>query len=386
MQKRILGKTGEEVSILGFGAMRLPLVDPKNPESIDEDMAVAMARSAFDSGVNYIDTAYNYHGASAMMPGQSELFVGRILRDGYRGKVKVATKLPTWVVQNRKHMGEILDSQLERIGVEQIDFYLAHNFNHNTWPATRNMGILEFLAEAKKDGRVKHVGFSYHDNAELFEELLDVFDWSFVQIQYNYLDTDFQAGRRGLEAAAARGMGVVVMEPLRGGLLTQRMPLEYEEFLAGVHPGWSLADWGLRWVWDQPEVGIVLSGMSTIEQVKENVAIANDVGSLSRKEREALQEIRERFLSRIEVNCTGCGYCLPCPSGVNIPGVFNLYNDYNLVDSEANHNIASFSYNAYMGDQEVAGNCTSCGVCEPRCPQGIEMSKVMPEVAQHFGR
>lgn len=385
MQKRRLGKTGEDVSILGFGAMRLPVTDPGNPESIDRPLAARMMRTAFDAGVNYVDTGYTYHSGGAVQPGQSEPCVGEVLAEGYRGKVKVATKLPTWMVDSKKRMREILDDQLRRLGVEWIDFYLAHNLNHDTWPATRALGILEFLDEERQNGRIKHVGFSFHDHYSLFEELAGAFDWSFVQIQYNYFDTEYQAGRRGLELAAGKGMGVIVMEPLRGGLLTQHMPEDCARYLADKHPGWSLADWGLRWVWDNPDAGLALSGMSTPEQLEENLAIAGAAGPLTPEERDAAAEVARRLAARVKVNCTGCGYCLPCPSGVNIPNLFPMFNNYYLSDSDAHRKAISWAYNAYTPPEQKAGNCVSCGTCEPRCPQGIAIGKVMPEVAATFG-
>lgn len=387
MQKRILGKTGEEVSILGFGAMRLPVLDSGDQTSIDEPAATAMIRSAIDGGVNYLDTAWPYHRAGDInSPGVSEPFLGKVLRDGYREKVKVATKLPVWIMRDKAQMHKTLDLQLERLGLTQIDFYLAHNLNRTVWPAVRDMGLFEFFDEARKDGRINHVGFSFHDNYRLFSELLDAYDWEFTQIQYNYLDTEFQAGRKGLELAAAKGLGVVVMEPLRGGFLTMHMPDEMRRYLAGIRPGWTLAEWGLRWLWDQPEVGVVLSGMSTMDQVTENMSTAANFQSLNPAEREALATVREHFLSRIKVNCTGCGYCLPCPSGVNIPRVFAIYNDYFMVDTEANHGRVRGIYGVQVRANEPAGLCVSCGACEPKCPQGLAISREMPEAAAIFGR
>lgn len=378
MQTRVLGRTGEEVSLLGFGAMRLPLTNPDDPGSIDAPQSLAMLHRAVERGVNYVDTAYNYHGQ------QSESFVGMALREGLRSRVKVATKLPTWLLRDRAHMDEILATQLERLGVEQIDFYLAHNLNHGVWPRTRDMGMLDFLDQAQRDGRIKHVGFSYHDNFALFEEILAAYDWSFTQLQYNYLDTEFQAGARGVALAAAKGLGVVGMEPLRGGLLTQRLPDDIVEYLRGVRPEWSLAEWGLRWVFEHREIGVVLSGMSTMAQVEENLATAANPTALTAGDKAALAEVRRRLLARIKVDCTGCGYCLPCPHGVNIQGVFPIYNDYYMVDSEAQRQAAAKTYSLVFGEAGGADGCVSCGVCEPLCPQGIAIGAVMPEVARVF--
>ena len=386
MQNRTLGKTGETVSILGFGCMRLPLLDPSDPSSIDLDLATNMVRKAIDRGVNYLDTAYPYHRSGDLAtPGASEPFLAHALKDGYREKVKIATKLPTWFMEDKAQMNRILDEQLKRLNVSQIDFYLAHNMNRPVWPKMRDIGMFEFLSDAMKDGRIKHVGFSFHDHYDLFEEILGAFDWSFAQIQYNYLDIDFQAGRKGLDLAAKRGLGVVVMEPLRGGFLIQHLPEEMKSLLAKVRPDWSLADWGLRWVWNHPAVGVVLSGMTEMRHVDENLDIADSFEPLKPAEEEALDQVRDYFLKRIKVNCTGCGYCLPCPTGVNIPKVFALYNDYYAVDSSPNHTRVESAYRMQVKDAEAASNCVSCGACESKCPQNLPISREMPEAAGIFG-
>lgn len=247
MPKRPLGRLGP-VSALGFGAMRLPQNSDKGGD-VNVNLAVAMIRQAIDGGVDYVDTAYPYH------EGHSEPTVGKALKDGYRDKVKVATKLPLWEVQTRADMDRLLDEQLTRLDIPYIDVYLAHNVNGAHWQRMLDLDIRSFFTAALKDGRIRHAGFSFHDAYPLFENALGYFDWDLVQIQYNYLDEQYQAGRRGLEEAAKRGLGVIIMEPLRGGFLVNHIPGEAKAVLNGVRPDWSMADWALRWIWDQPEVG-----------------------------------------------------------------------------------------------------------------------------------
>lgn len=387
MESRVLGKTGEKATILGFGCMRLPTTDPNDPSSIDMPAATAMLRAAVDRGVNYVDTAYAYHRSAsgdATTHGMSENFLARALKDGYREKVNVATKLPTWFMDDTAQMHRVLDEQLKALDVTCIDFYLAHNLNGQVWPKMRDIGMLGFLDEIQKDGRVRHVGFSFHDNYRLFEDALDAYDWSFTQLQYNYLDVDHQAGRRGVELAAARGLGVIVMEPLRGGYLVSHMPEEMRAYLESLRPGRSLADWALRWTWSQPGVGMSLSGMSTMDQTLENCDIADAFAPLDEDEENALARVRDFFHERTKVNCTGCGYCLPCPSGVNIPNVFSMYNDYYLVEDESNRQRAKMIYSLMVRSEQEARHCVACGVCEDKCPQQIRISEEMPKAAALF--
>ena len=386
MQKRPLGKTGADVSILGFGCMRLPLNDPADPSSIDVALATAMIQQAVDGGVNYLDTAWPYHSKNRQLPGESEPLVAHALKGGYREKVYLATKLPTWLVESRKDMNKILDEQLKRLDTPYIDFYLAHNLTTKVWPRVKDMGLLTFLDEALADGRIKHAGFSFHDNYQLFEDIIDSYDWEFVQIQYNYLDVNYQAGRRGLRLAAIRGMGVVVMEPLRGGTLVNHVPEELKDILTLERPGWSLADWALRWLWHQPEVSVVLSGMSIMDHVSENLDIARTAEPLSKKQLAVLEAVREQYLSKLKIGCTGCGYCLPCPAGVNIPKNFAYYNDYFLVDSERNRTMARFSFNIQVGENEDFTNCIHCRECEDKCPQHLAISDAMADMGGVFSR
>jgi len=387
VKQRILGKTGESMSILGFGCMRLPVAGP-DPSYIDEDLALAMIRKAIDRGVNYVDTAWPYHGAKGFAnPGASEPLVAKALAGGYREKVKVATKLPTWLVNTRADMNRFLDLQLKRLQTSCIDFYLAHTLNARFWETMKLADLGGFFEEARKDGRIKHVGFSFHDRFSVFQEIVEGYDWDFVQIQYNYLDQAYQAGAEGVKLAARKGLGLVIMEPLRGGFLTNHVPDALRAHLAGVRPAWSLADWALRWLWNRPEISVVLSGMSTMEQVEENLNIACGAEAFTDADEAAVAFVRDVFLGRIKVGCTGCGYCLPCPEGVNIPRNFTLYNDYFLSDDEKARGVIKYVYgNLALAPDEMADRCRRCGQCEEKCPQQLPVGEAMRQAADIFCR
>lgn len=345
-----------------------------------------MIRRGIDAGVNYVDTAYPYHSNSHAKPGQSEPLVARALADGYRDKVILATKLPLWLVETRADMDRFLDEQLRRLDTPYIDMYLAHNVNDGHWPKVRDLGLLSFLDEALKDGRIRHAAFSFHDRYQLFEVVLACYDWSMAQIQYNYLDVEHQAGVRGLRLAARRGVGVVVMEPLRGGFLVNHLPEQAKGILGDVRPEWTLAKWALRWVLDQHEVSVALSGMSTMEQVEENLRIAGhaEARSMTRRDREALDAVRGIFLERTQVGCTACGYCLPCPSGVAIPKIFTLRNEYHFTDDPLAQRNTRFFYAGIMGTDKQADSCTQCGACTDKCPQRIDIPLEMSKAAELF--
>ncbi|MDU2064549.1 MAG: aldo/keto reductase [Sporomusaceae bacterium] len=381
MLYRQYGKTKEQVSILGFGCMRLPVMDG-DATKIDEKQAIPMIRQAIDAGVNYIDTAYPYHGTGMQNGGASEPFVAKVLKDGYREKVKLATKLPSWLIKTRADMDRYLDEQLQRLETDYIDFYLVHSLGSHTWSALTKIGIADFLDQAKKDGKIKHVGFSFHDRIGLFKEIVDYYDWEFCQIQYNYLDEDYQAGTEGLHYAASKGLGIAIMEPLRGGKLAN-LPNQALDLLKESGTQRTPAQWALRWVWNHPEVSVVLSGMSTMEQVTENLETANEglPNSLTTTELAALNKVNALFKERMKVNCTACAYCMPCPSGVNIPGCFSLYNDYSVFgEGEASKARYQFLYGFRIGEAAQANRCVECGKCEDHCPQGIAIRKELKAV------
>ena len=382
MQFRRLGKTEERISVLGFGAMRLPVLDGKST-NIDEELATKMLRHAIDGGVNYVDTAFPYHGNDMTKPGQSEPFVGRALGGGYREKVHLATKLPSWIVESRAHMDEILAGQLERLRSERIDFYLVHSVNKQTFPRLVENGLFDFLEKAKADGRIGHVGFSYHENPQFFAGVVEAYDWEFCQIQYNYLDEDFQAGRDGLALAAEKDLGIIVMEPLRGGSLAKDLPPDVETIFAEAATKRSPAEWALRWVWNDGRVGTVLSGMTSMEHVVENLAVASagEANSLDEEELAVVARVQDCFRSKRQIPCTACRYCMPCPAGVNIPECFTLYNKAHLT---GNGFLETFVYKGTFSPEEKASSCVACGRCEEHCPQGIAIIEELEKVVAKF--
>lgn len=365
MQYRTFGRLDWKPSALGFGAMRLPTIDG-DPGRIDEAEAARMIRFAIDQGVNYVDTAYPYH------QGTSEPFLGQALLDGYREQIRLATKLPSWKIEGEGDFDRYLDEQLERLRTEHIDFYLLHGLNAGSWAKIRDFGVLRWAEGALADGRMGHLGFSFHDKLEVFKEIVDASDsWTFCQIQYNLMDVEYQAGTRGLNYAASRGLAVVVMEPLRGGLLARNVPPAVQEMWDSAPRKRSPADWALQWVWNHPEVSVVLSGMSTMEQVKQNVASAGESGpgTLRDEELELVARVREKYRELGRIPCTDCQYCLPCPNGVNIPRVFEIYNDAKIYGDEQS---ARISY-AWLDEGERANLCAECGECLEKCPQQIEI-------------
>jgi len=365
MQYRTFGKLEWKPSALGFGAMRLPIIDG-DTSKIDEAEATRMIRTAIDAGVNYVDTAWPYHRE------KSEPFIGRCLQDGYREKVKLATKMPVWLTESPEDFDKYLNLQLEKLQTDRIDFYLLHALNQTTWPKVRDLGVLEWAQGAIKDGRIGHLGFSFHDELALFKEIVDAHDWTFCQIMYNFMDIEFQAGREGLHYAAERGLAVVIMEPLRGGSLTQKAPGPVADLWASASVKRSQADWALQWVWNQPEVSLLLSGMTTMQHVEENLESARQsrVGILSDEDLALVGRVREAYRALCPIPCTNCKYCMPCPSGVNIPRIFSIYNDLRMYGDEE---MARTRYNQFMKPENRADNCVECGQCEAACPQQIQI-------------
>jgi predicted aldo/keto reductase-like oxidoreductase len=373
MQYRTFGRLDWEPSALGFGAMRLPRIDD-DPGKIDEPLATRMIRYAIDHGVNYVDTAYPYHQQT------SETFLGRALQDGYRERIKLATKLPTWLTKKEEDFDQYLDEQLGKLQTDHIDFYLLHGLNGERWPQLRDLGVLDWAEGAMADGRIGYLGFSFHDDYEAFQAIVDATDlWTFCQIQYNYMDVEYQAGTKGLRYAADKGLAVVVMEPIRGGRLAGKVPAPVQatwDSWAGREGAPSHtrtpAEWALQWVWNQPEVSLLLSGMSAMQHVEENIASAerSGIGTLTEEELALYDRVRKEYEALCPIPCTDCKYCLPCPSGVNIPRVFQIYNDLMMYGDE---NRAQMVYNAFMKEDERANLCIECGDCLDKCPQMIEI-------------
>jgi len=378
MQYRRFGQLDVEVSALGFGSMRLPTRG--RAEDVDEPAAVEMIRWAIDRGVNYIDSAYGYHG------GNSERVIAKALEGGYRGRAAVATKMPVWLVNGKDDLDRLFDEQCQRLATDRIDFYLLHNLQAPTWAKMRDLGVLEWLDKAKAAGRVGEVGFSFHDQFDVLKEIIDASDlWSLCQVQYNFVNEDVQAGTRGLEYAAANGLAVVIMEPLFGGTLA--VPPEPVRRIWDAAPGRpSPVDIALRWLWNKPEVSLVLSGMGTLEQVKQNVAsaCASGVGTMTRAELDLVARVAEAYKALDPIPCTGCGYCMPCPSGVDIPRNLQLYNNAVVFKG----NTMDLNRNLYndMPAAKRAEACTDCGECDQKCPQNVPVRQWMPRIHEAFAR
>jgi uncharacterized protein len=372
MQYRPFGTTDFQVSALGFGAMRLPLASSEASD-IDEPEAVRMIRAAVDAGVNYLDTAYPYHA------GRSEVVVGKALADGYRGRVRLATKLPSWLVKGADDFDRLLREQLKRLQTDRIDYYLLHTLNASHWPRLRELGILERAERAIRDGRIGALGFSFHDELPLFKRIVDAYPWCLCQIQYNFMDVAYQAGREGLEYAAGRGLAVVVMEPLRGGQLAQRLPPPVEAVWQRSAARATPVERALQWLWDQPGVATVLSGMSSLEQVRENLASASRSRphGLSEAERALYPEAKAAYEGQKPIPCTQCKYCVPCPNGVDVPRNFQLYNEAKVYGHLAG---SQRSYRLFFPAAQHADRCLACGECEAKCPQEIPIVEWLARV------
>jgi predicted aldo/keto reductase-like oxidoreductase len=367
-----MGSGGEEVSILGYGCMRFP----RKRGSIDMEKTEEQIICGIENGINYFDTAYIYPG--------SEKALGAILAGGYRDRVNIASKLPIPSVKRREDMDAILSTQLERLKTDHIDYYLIHNItSFDEWENLKTCGIFDFIKESLKSGRIRHIGFSSHGNLMDFKRIIDDYPWEFCQLQYNYIDENFQAGRTGLKYAAKRGLGVVVMEPLRGGMLTGRMPDTARRLIDGFGVKRTPAEWALKWVWNHEEVSLLLSGMNETEQVLENVKIASEAetDSLSADELELIADLREAFREATKVNCTGCAYCMPCPSGVNIPQCFAQYNNKAMFGGIEPYVSYIMYTDGFENPPSKASICDKCGACEAKCPQNLPIIRHLEETA-----
>ena len=373
MEHRKFGRMGHDVSALGFGTMRLPLA--ADGKAVDEPAAIEMIRWAIDHGVDYIDSAWPYHG------GQSEVVTGKALQDGYREKVRVATKLPIWDVKTLDDCDRILNEQLRRLDVEHIDYYLLHCLSENGWPPMRDLGVMKWAESARADGRIGQVGFSFHDRFDVFREIVDAYDWPMCQIQYNYVCEDVQAGTEGLKYAAERGLAVVIMEPLFGGTLAT--PPESIRALWD-QAGADCVDTALQWLWNRPEVACVLSGMSTLEQVRQNVASAarSAVGSMDAASLDLIARVSDAYRELSPIPCTKCGYCMPCPNGVDIPRNFELLN--NATTLKGNSAVLCRNLYQLLPEAARASACVECGQCQEKCPQAIDIPATLARVHEAF--
>ena len=384
MRYRKMGKTNLDVSILGFGAMRLPMVgspgglagfDPNIP--IDEPEALKMVQHALEQGVNYYDTAYGYHG------GKSETFMGKALKP-YRTKVLLATKLPVWNIEKPEDFQRIFDEQLKKLDTDYLDFYLVHGLGRATWAKMKEMGVLKFMDTLRAGGRIRYAGFSFHDEIKVFKDIVDAYDWDMCQIQYNFYDRNYQAGTEGLTYAASRGIGVVVMEPLRGGRLVDRIPAEVQALWDTAPVRRSPVEWAMRWVWNHSDVSVVLTGASTPAQLADHTRIVKDAApdSLTPQELALFEQVQAVYRGMLTVDCTGCGYCVPCPNGVDIPQNFQLYNDTFLFKGAE---FSSFAYNRFLNPEQRASGCTECLDCLEKCPQHINIPEELKKVHQTLG-
>lgn len=368
-------KYGNNLSILGFGCMRFQSKKGK----IDLDIAEKQVLTAIENGVNYFDTAYIYPG--------NEVALGEILaRNNIRNKINIATKLPHYLIKTREDMDKLFNEELKRLQTDYIDYYLMHMLTDSaTWNRMKKLGIVGWIEEKKKSGAIRQIGFSYHGNSDMFCELVDAYDWDFCMIQYNYIDEHSQAGRKGLYHAHKKGIPVMIMEPLRGGRLANQLPEEAKKIFSEYKIKRSPVEWAFRWLWNQPEVTVVLSGMNTLEMVLDNIDTASDakIGEFTQEDEEMIQSVVKAINSKMKVPCTGCGYCMPCPKNVDIPGTFSAYNN-RYTDGKFKALTDYFKCTTLRKNSTSASNCINCGKCETHCPQHIEIRKHLKDAQKEL--
>lgn len=370
MEKRKFDKLGVESSLLGFGCMRFPLNEDGN---IDEKEAEKMIDYALKEGVTYIDTAYPYHN------GDSEPFVGKVLKKYPRDSFTLATKLPIWEVDSQEKAREIFESQLKRLDVDYVDFYLLHALDKTKWQKVLDYQIIDMCEELKKEGKIKYLGFSFHDTFDVFEEIIKYHHWDFCQLQLNYMDMGIQAGQKGVDLANELGVPLVVMEPIKGGSLAT-LPSDVTKVFKDYHPNASLASWALRYVGTLPGIKVILSGMSSFEQVKDNIETFQNYQDLNDEELALVKKVADILHAREKNGCTGCAYCMPCPFGVNIPENFKCWNNHSIYGDEK----FKERYKK-MDDKAKSINCKKCGKCEKMCPQQLPIRKHLEQVSKDLG-
>ena len=367
LKTREFKKLGIKTKLLGFGCMRFPTINGE----IDEIKAEEMIDTAYKAGVNYFDTAYVYHN------GKSESFIGKVLAKYPRDTYYIATKLPVWSLKEKEDVKKVIDEQFARLDKEVIDFYLLHSMQKKAWDKAVEFEALKVIEEYRKAGKIKYVGFSFHDSYEVFEEIINSYDWDFCQIQYNYVDTEIQAGLKGYKLIEEKGIPLVIMEPIKGGSLAS-LPKEVSEPFRQIHPEWSDASWALRFVASHENVKVILSGMSTLEQVKDNLATFENLKDLTNCELETINNVAKTLKERTKNGCTGCRYCMPCPAGVDIPNNFSAWNTYYKYESE---NAASWAVRQVKASEGYATKCVECGKCEAVCPQHLNIRKDLAQIA-----
>ena len=364
----------DSISILGFGCMRFPTLEDG---SIIKDKAMEMLNHAFENGVNYYDTAVPYHG------GRSEALVGEFIAGKPRDKVFIATKLPSWLINKPEDLYAQFEAQLQRLNTGYIDYYLVHSLNRRFWKPLLKNGLFDFLNDIKDKGLVRHIGFSFHDSLSLFKRIVDAYPWDFCQIMLNYLDTTYQAGLSGLRYAAKRNLGIIIMEPLRGGKLVDKIPSEIASLWDASSFAYTPAQRAFNWLWDKPEIHVVLSGMSSMEQVKQNIDNASSVraNSITPAEQRLYAKVRKSYLSKVKIDCSSCRYCLPCPNNLPIPFLFEMYNDAHIFEDKERH---IREYKIWFDENTRADKCTACGACLAKCPREIPIPDKMKELAEFF--
>ena len=368
-------KYGNQLSILGFGCMRFP----QKMGRIDMEETEREIMTAYQAGVNYYDTAYIYPGSEAAL---GEIFE----KNNIREKVYIATKLPHYLIKSVADMDKLFAEELRRLRTDYVDYYLMHMLTDtDTWNRLKSLGIEEWIAEKKASGAIRQIGFSYHGNSEMFCNLVDAYDWDFCQIQYNYMDEHSQAGRRGLYHAHAKGIPVIIMEPLRGGKLVNRLPDTAKKIFEEYKIKRTPAQWAFRWLWNQPEVTVVLSGMNSDEMVRDNIQTAStvEVGELGEDEEQMLKQVVAAINAKMKVGCTGCGYCMPCPKGVDIPGTFAAYNR-RYAEGKFWSFVDYVMCTTLRKNSTAASNCVGCGKCEKHCPQHIEIRKNLKDAQKEL--
>ncbi len=364
-----------DLSILGFGCMRFP----KKGNGVDMEETERELAYAIEHGINYFDTAYIYKG--------NEKVLGSLVaKNHWREQIKIATKIPHYMIKSMEGLDKLFQEQLNRLQTDYVDNYLMHMLpDVYIWSKLIRMGILDWIQEKKSSGQIRNIGFSYHGNTQHFVELLDAYDWDFCQVQYNYMDEFSQAGRAGVEHAEEKGIPVIIMEPLRGGRLVNDLPVKAVEAFQKAEPKRSPAEWGLRWLWNQSGVSVILSGMNSMDMVKENIRIAQNVrvGELTEEDGKLYDRVKHAINEKIKVPCTGCGYCQPCPAGVDIPGAFRCYNA-RYTDSFFTGMREYMMCTTFRAEQTNASLCKKCGKCEHHCPQNIHIRQELDQVVKHM--